>query len=51
MINTNNDSMSEIKDTKDKSEAEPDEDGGFYLHDFLKISDPETGEIITQGRA
>lgn len=51
MINTNNDSMSETKDTQDKIATEPDEDGGFYLQDFLKISDPETGEIITQGRA
>lgn len=51
MINTNNDSMSEVQEQQDKQTTEPDEDGGFYLHDFLKISDPETGEIITQGRA
>lgn len=51
MINTNNDPISEKQDSQDKNQTEPDEDGGFYLHDFLKISDPETGEIITQGRA
>ena len=51
MINTNNNSMSEVQEQQNKNTPEPDEDGGFYLQDFLKISDPESGEIITQGRA
>jgi hypothetical protein len=51
MINTDNTQNSEMQDHDDNVQQHPDEDGGFYLHDFLKISDPETGEIITQGRA
>lgn len=30
---------------------EPDEQSGLVFQGFLKIHDPETGEIITQGRA
>ena len=31
-------------------EKNPDEAAGMYLQSFLKILDPVTGEIITQGR-
>lgn len=33
------------------SQVKPDEQGGFAFSGFFKISDPESGEIIMQGRA
>lgn len=31
-------------------EKKPDESGGFYFSSFVKITDPETGEILAQTR-
>jgi len=31
--------------------TEPDDTSGMIVQGFFKISDPETGEIYTQGRA
>ena len=49
-----------INNDKDLSEQEnqqnldkiptPDESSGILVHSFLKIFDPESGEIIAQGR-
>jgi hypothetical protein len=48
------------KETEDKNQesqettdgtVEPDENSGIMFQGFLKIHDPETGEIYTQGRA
>lgn len=52
MINIEN-----TENNQDKSEpiqtdpVKPDEKGGFAFSGFFKISDPESGEIIMQGRA
>ena len=35
---------------KAKPEVKPDEHGGFYFSSFLKITDPETNEILVQTR-
>ena len=32
------------------SEKKPDEQSGIWLESFLKISDPETGEVIVETR-
>jgi len=39
------------KETEQVEKVEPDENSGILFQGFLKISDPETGEIYTQGRA
>ena len=31
-------------------EAKPNEHGGFYFSSFLKITDPETKEVLVQTR-
>lgn len=45
--------MSETETKQQLTEVpikKPDEDAGFLVEDFLKISDPETGETIYEGR-
>jgi hypothetical protein len=37
--------------TKPENTDEPDENSGIVFQGFLKIFDPETGEVYTQGRA
>jgi hypothetical protein len=46
--------MINIENTPEPEENEPqqpDESQGIVVTGFLKIHDPETGEIIVQGRA
>ena len=50
MINKDNSSDEEILET-DTEEKTPDDAGGFFVQGFIKIFDPESGKIITQGRA
>lgn len=38
------------KDIKDQKEKKPNETGGFYFSSFLKISDPNSKEILVQTR-
>jgi hypothetical protein len=33
-----------------KAEVKPNESGGFYFSSFLKITDPETKEVLVQTR-
>lgn len=33
-----------------KAEVKPNESGGFYFSSFLKISDPNTKEVLVQTR-
>ena len=49
MININN--TDEQQEKEPQVEKKPDENSGLVLQGFFKITDPETGEIITQGRA
>ena len=44
--------MSEQNTEEKKKEIgpKPDEHGGFYFSSFLKITDPETKEILVQTR-
>jgi len=49
MINKETDDKS--LETEDQNPVKPDENSGILFQGFLKISDPETGEIYTQGRA
>lgn len=37
--------------SKETVPVDPDENSGIVFQGFLKIFDPETGEIYTQGRA
>jgi len=48
MINNNNNQDSE-KDLE--KPLVPDESSGVAIQGFIKIFDPETGEILAQGRA
>lgn len=46
--------MNNQENTKNPQENQvnkkPDESGGFYFSSFLKITDPETGEVLVQTR-
>lgn len=48
MINNDNNQKNEEKIEKIDT---PDEQPGIVVQGFLKIFDPDTGEVITQGRA
>lgn len=48
MINNDND---QLKTEKVEEIASPDEHPGIAVQGFLKIFDPESGEILAQGRA
>lgn len=37
--------------TEPSNVEDPDENSGIVFQGFLKIFDPETGEVYTQGRA
>jgi hypothetical protein len=49
----NNDNKSEIQTVEPVKpvERKPNDQAGFYFSSFLKISDPESGEVIVQTRA
>jgi hypothetical protein len=51
MINNNTDS-NELKSGEDEptrvSQERPNESTGIYVRGFLKITDPESGEVIVQ---
>ncbi len=49
MINNDNNDQTD-EDNPGKIDT-PDEQPGIVVQGFLKIFDPETGEVITQGRA
>ena len=49
MINKDMNTVDESTETP-KVETKPDEIGGFYFSSFLKITDPETKEILVQMR-
>lgn len=51
MINKDNSSDQEEVLETESEENKPDDAGGFFVQGFLKIFDPVTGKIITQGRA
>lgn len=49
MINNDN---TQIEENKEPEKIDtPDEHPGLSVQGFLKILDPETGEVIIQGRA
>jgi hypothetical protein len=48
MINNDND---QVKTEKVKTAETPDENSGIVVQGFLKIFDPESGEVLAQGRA
>ena len=48
----NQDNKSEIVSQETETgEKIPNENAGFYFSSFLKISDPETGQVLVQTRA
>jgi len=47
----NNDNQPELEHKLDAENTKPDEHSGVAIQGFLKIFDPESGEIIAQGRA
>jgi hypothetical protein len=52
MINTQTPIQQEVEpDLENQSETEPDEQGGIVVQGFFRIFEPETGKVITQGRA
>jgi hypothetical protein len=51
MINNDNDPLDQKKEEPAEQVATPDEHPGIAVQGFLKIFDPESGEILAQGRA
>jgi hypothetical protein len=51
MINNDNDPLDQKKAEPAEQAAIPDEHPGIAVQGFLKIFDPESGEILAQGRA
>ena len=49
MVNTTK--PEDIEEVPEQEFDKPDEHSGLLLESFFKISDPETGEIVRQGRA
>lgn len=47
----NKDIDQDLESQPPQQEPEPDEQGGIVVQGFFRIIDPETGQIITQGRA
>ena len=47
----NNDNQPEMEHNSDPDLVKPDEQSGVAMQGFIKIFDPESGEIIAQGRA
>jgi hypothetical protein len=51
MINNDNDPLDQKKTESVEPVTTPDEHPGIAVQGFLKIFDPESGEILAQGRA
>jgi len=51
MINIETEDKSEKPDENKQETQKPDDKSGILFQGFLKITDPETGEIYVQGRA
>ena len=51
MINTETTTKSPESNTEIPQDQKPDENSGILFQGFLKIHDPETGEVYKQGRA
>lgn len=51
MINKDIDQDAADPEPQVKPVEQPDEHGGLVVQGFFRIVDPESGEIITQGRA
>lgn len=51
MINTQNPVQQDSEPDQNKPVTEPDEQGGIVVQGFFRIFEPETGKVITQGRA
>lgn len=51
MINKETEDKNQESEEKPVIPVEPDENSGILFQGFLKIFDPESGEIYTQGRA
>lgn len=47
MINNNMDSIDNQKQIEEQS-AKPNESTGIYVRGFVKITDPESGEVILE---
>ena len=45
----NNNQENKVEDTPEVG-TKPNETGGFYFSSFLKITDPETKEVLVQTR-
>jgi hypothetical protein len=48
MINTDNNEKTTDPSTKVAGTDKPDEAPGIYIRGFLKITDPESGEVLVQ---
>jgi len=42
--------MQTSEETTKEPEVKPDESGGFYFSSFVKITDPDTEEVLVQTR-
>ncbi len=51
MINKETEDKNQKSDKTQEETSQPDENSGIVFQGFLKIHDPETGKIYTQGRA
>jgi hypothetical protein len=46
----NNDKTESVVEEKAEIGPKPDETGGFYFSTFIKITDPDTNEVLLQAR-
>ena len=47
----NNDNNQDLEKKNEETTTVPDESSGIAVQGFIKIFDPESGEILAQGRA
>jgi hypothetical protein len=45
-----NENTEKTEENKEKPVYKPNEQGGVYFSSFVKISDPNTGEVLVQQR-
>ena len=49
-MNDKNDNMVDEKSEKPEPKTRPNDTGGFYFSSFLKITDPNTEEVLVHTR-
>lgn len=48
MINNHMDSEKDVSSTEETVQTRPNESSGVYVRGFVKITDPESGQVIVE---